>query len=321
MAYADLNENYLNARSICLELLYVVRNNKSVYRKQRIGVVYDHLSRCEFYLGHTEKKAEEKIAHFLHATEYARQAQEHFTLNSENYCIALEQEFYALFAMKQYEQAVDVANKMISSATQKELGEFRFSKYNYLIANALFKQRRFPEALQLLSQNREIAKDKSGWETGARVLKIMTLIEMFKLDEASLAVCGLKQFFTRIEMKVKQKETPYNSSSPGEPLKKETTTTSEREPSPIRHRDKKILNLLLVAENNGFMFTTLNGNTDKYMNALTSKEKKLRWEPFTHELIPFHEWFAGKMKKKIETSGEQSVKKQAKKFAVVKAAH
>src|SRR5688572_13031030 len=39
------NEDYLKARSVCLELLDVVRNNKSVYRRQRVSVVYGNLSR------------------------------------------------------------------------------------------------------------------------------------------------------------------------------------------------------------------------------------------------------------------------------------
>ena len=255
LGYYLHRENHSKARSICLDLIDIVRNNKSVYRRQRIGVVYDNLSRCEYYLGR-----------FKQAADWALEAQKHFNAGSENYCIALEQEFYALFAQEEYEQAVEIANKMIASATRKELGEFRYAKYNFLLANALFKQRRFTEALHILSQELEISKDKAGWETGLRTLKIMTLIEMLKLDEAGLAVLSMKQFFK------------YNDKK-----------------TPISPRDKKILNLLLVAERAGFMFSTLNGNTDKYMEPLCSDEKTFRWEPFTHEVIPFHKWFAGKM--------------------------
>jgi tetratricopeptide (TPR) repeat protein len=269
LGYYQHFENHLKSRSVCLELLNVVRKNKPVYRRQRIGIVHDNLSRCEYYLGN-----------YAQAAEWAREGQKHFNTGSENYSIALEQEFYALFAMEQYEQAVDIANKMINGAPPKELGEFRHAKYNYLLANALFKQRRFTEALHILSQELELSKDKAGWETGLRTLKIMTLIEMLKLDEASLAVSSLKQFFK------------YND-------KKGTT---------ISVRDKKILNLLLVAERAGFLFSTLNGNTDKYMEPLCSDEKEYKWEPFTHEVIPFHSWFAGKMP-------QHHFKKPAKKAA------
>ena len=227
MAYYQLQEDYRQARSVCLELLNIVRNNKSVYRRQWVAIAYDNLSQCEYYMGD-----------FKHAAQCAREAQNLFPNGSANYCIALEQEFYALLAMNQYEQSTTIANKMIASATPQELGAFRYSKYNYLLANSLFKERRFNDALQILSQSREISKDKNGWEIGARMLTIMSLIETLKLDQASLAVLSLKQFFKRID-KI----------------------------TPVSQRDKTILNLLLTAERKGFVFTMLNGNTEKYMSA------------------------------------------------------
>lgn len=259
MADANLKENYSRARSICLELIDVVRNHKSVYRRERVGAVYDNLSRCEFYLGHLEQ-----------AVEYAMEAQKYFIPNSVNYCVSLEQEFYSLFGLKQYKQCVSVANKMLTSASRKELQEFRYSKYNLLYANSLFMQGKYSDALAILSEEREISKDKAGWEIGARLLKIMTLIEMLKLDEARLAVLSLREF-----LKYTDKKTP------------------------VSLRDKTILNLLLILERAGFMFSTLNGSTEKHLKALRSQDETLRWEPFTHELIPFHEWFAGKMKVKM----------------------
>lgn len=151
-----INKRFLESRKVILELLDLVRNNKSVYRRQRIGVVYDHLSRCEYYLGEYKK-----------AIEASQNAQKHFNENSENYCIALEQEFYALFALEQYESSKEIAEKMLRSATRKELGEFRYAKYNYLLANALFKLHRFHEVLDLLKIRTEISKDRAGWENRA----------------------------------------------------------------------------------------------------------------------------------------------------------
>ena len=258
MAFATVHKNYSSARSICLDLLDVVRNNKSVYRKERIGAVYDNLSRCEFYLSRLEQ-----------AAEYAIEAQKHFIPNSVNYCTALEQEFYALFGMGRYEQSTLVVNKMLGSASQKELHEFRYSKYSILHANTVFMQNKFDEALEILSREQAISRDKAGWEIGVRLLKIMTLIEMLKLDEAVMAIKSLKEFFKYTDKK-----------------------------TPVSKRDKTILNLLLILERAGFMFSTLNGSTEKHLKALRSQDEATRWEPFTHELIPFHEWFAGKMRGK-----------------------
>jgi hypothetical protein len=202
--------------------------------------------------------------------------------------------------MNQYEQSSAIANKMITSATRKELGEFRYSKFNYLLANSLFKQRKFNDALHLLAQSREISKDKNGWEVGARVLTIMALIESLKLDEASLAILSLKQFFKRTD-KI----------------------------TPISLRDKIILNLLLGAERKGFVFTTLNGNTEKYISDLQFNNEKTRWAPFTHEVIPFHDWFAEKMGKTMprpfspqkEILPQQERREEALKTKKVKTKH
>jgi tetratricopeptide (TPR) repeat protein len=219
-----------------------------------VGVVYDNLSRCEFYLNH-----------FKSAAKYAQQAQSHFNLNSENYCIALEQELYALFYGGDYEAAESAAQKMLHSAARKELGEFRFAKYNFLYACLLFKQGRYKQIPPILSKRLEISKDKAGWEIGIRVLSIMAYIEMQKLNEAGVATERLRKFIEFMNKK-----------------------------NPAARRDKIILKLLIETEREGFTFAPPSAKAKKYLSALSGKNKKLRWEPFTHEVIPFHEWVAGK---------------------------
>ncbi|MEK6615630.1 MAG: hypothetical protein AABZ32_05900, partial [Bacteroidota bacterium] len=59
LGFYQHRENYLKSRSVCLELLDVVNKNKSVYRRQRVGVVYDNLSRCELYLALSMRLAED----------------------------------------------------------------------------------------------------------------------------------------------------------------------------------------------------------------------------------------------------------------------
>lgn len=261
--------NYLKGRSTCLELLNLVRNSRTLYRRQRVSIIYDQLSQCELYL-----------RRYKQAAEWAREAQKDFSLGSDNYCVAVELEFRALILMKEYVQALKIAQKLFASAPKNELGGFRHSKYNLFLANALFMQSRHREALGLLSQHMEISSDKAGWEIGARTLKIMILIDMQKFEEASLAVSSLKQLMKRIE---------------------KTT--------PAHLRDKKILNLLLILERNGFCFKTLKVIISKYLDPLShSKDKNISWQPFTHELIPFHEWFSKKMNNKRTVASVSSRK-------------
>lgn len=250
-------ENYSIARTIALKLLDLVRKSKALYRRQRIGVILDHLSRCEFHL-----------VKYSAAAEWAREAQKHFNSGSENLSIALEQEYYALMAGKSFNHAFEASEKMVQISAPIELGAFRFSKFQFLKANALFRLGRFDNCFTILSQELKISEDKAGWEVGIRILKTMTLIELLKYDEASHSIHNLKHFIIY----------------------------TEKQGMKIRPRDKKILNLLQNLMRNSYNFSTLNGNTPAYLEALNSAKSDSAWEPFTHEVFPFQEWFEHKLK-------------------------
>lgn len=273
MDLENIQEKYFEARRVCLELLPLVRSNKAVYRRQRIGVIYDNLANCEYFLGN-----------YSESMEWAREAQNIFKTGSENHYIAMEQEFYAIFAMGDYLAAMQLSKKLIADSVQGQLGEFISAKYHFLYANALFKNEKFSDALQVLSKRLEISRDKPGWEVGIRVLKIMALIELQKLDDASKAVQSLRQFIKYTQKKF-----------------------------PVGPREKTILNLLMVAERNGFQFNTLKGQANKYFDLLSQKGGTNSWEPFTHEVIPFHTWFGQKLKKKHK---EPAAKRPGRKEAV-----
>jgi len=196
--------DYTKARKICFKLLHIIHTHKSVYQRQRLGEVFNNISRASLAMGY-----------YKQAVTYARGAQKHVSHSITHYYSALEHEFYGLCAMKKYSHPTEITSKVFTGTYEKELGKFRCSKSNYFLANVLFKQRQFNKTLNILSQKREICRDKSGWETGARILTIMTFIELNEDHKAALAIHNLKQFFRRIDKKY-----------------------------PIRIRDKKILNLL-----------------------------------------------------------------------------
>lgn len=257
MDYFSIKENYSQARSLCTQVLDIVRNSKSVYRKQRIGAVYDNLARCEFYLGNLEA-----------SIEAAQLAQKLFKEGTENHCIALEQEFYAQFKRGKLNESLELSNKMASSATRKELGDFRFAKYQFLKASALFRMKRFYESSEILSCNLLISNDKAGWDIGIRFLKALALIELNKPDQASLVINNLKKFILY----------------------------SEKKKIRVRKRDKKIVSALLLIMRNSFRFNMLNGKADEYLKILSSDKPEYKWEPFSHEVFPFQDWLKDKLK-------------------------
>ena len=256
LEFYQLRKNYLKAHKVCLELLDAVRNNKSIYRRERVSIIYGNLSRCEYYLNH-----------YKQAANYSREAQKNATLNSENHCISIEQEFYAVFALKKYDEALELANKMLTSSTKKELGDFRHAKYNFLLANALFKLGRYKEVISILSKGLEISKDKAGWEIGIRVLTIMAYMEMEKPDEASFCIERLRKFIAFTDKK-----------------------------TPVSVRDKTILRLLQLMEKDGHPISApLSSGRGDGGEAKNLLSKLGEWEPFTHEVIPFHKWVEGKV--------------------------
>ncbi len=265
---------YVRARRVCLDMLDLIRNNKSVYRKQRLGTVYLNLNACELYLGN-----------YKQAGLSAKYAKENFFKNSANYYIALEQEFFALFYDGKYEEAEKVSGELMQSAAA-EVGEFRHSKYCYMRAAALFRLGNCQAALNQFSGRMEISKDKAGWELGIRILSLMCNIELLNFDQAASQVNSLKVFISR-----------------------------QRKRSPIGQRERVISQLLDSLSRTGFVFTRLNGNTDKQMSELCSKEKPLRWEVLSPELIPFHLWMAGKMrwrKEKVKVKGKSRKKEKVR---------
>jgi tetratricopeptide (TPR) repeat protein len=172
---------YLKARSICLQLITIVRANKSVFRKSRISMAYGNLSRCELYL----KKYESAI-------EYAREAQKHLPEGSANFAVSLEQEFYALFYSGNYSKAHKLARHLVDGS-QSQVGDFRHDKYRFYLSCTLFKENKYNQALTILHSYQEIARDKAGWEMAIRLLRIMCYIEIGNLDGAILQIDSLRK--------------------------------------------------------------------------------------------------------------------------------
>jgi tetratricopeptide (TPR) repeat protein len=172
MDYHQERHEYMKARSACLQLITIVRYNKSVFRKARVASAYGNLSRCELYL----KRYDASI-------EYARESQRFMTPGSVNMTVAREQEFYALFFSGRNLKAHRMIQQ-IMAGTSEQLGDFRHDKYRFFLACTLFKEKKFHQSLKILEAYQEIAKDKAGWEMAIRLLRIMCYVETGNMDGA-----------------------------------------------------------------------------------------------------------------------------------------
>ncbi|HKZ66463.1 MAG TPA: hypothetical protein VJ111_08920 [Chitinophagaceae bacterium] len=252
--------NYQAARSIILDLLSYIKKHKCLNSAQRAGIAFNYLEVCEM-----------KMGRFDEALDHARNAFNYIPKDSFNHIIATEWEFYALFFSKRFIEAIACAEKITSPSVRKETGEFRFNKFMFLLANALFKTGRHKRAEDILSQKFELKNDKEGWEFNWRVLQIMIYIELEKQDKASEQIKALYMFM------YDNKTNHYFSP-----------------------RQKMIASLLSLAEKQGFDYSLIHKKAYSLLSNLENGDKDYGWQILSSELIPVHVWAKEKMEKRVK---------------------
>lgn len=274
MAYFQNEKDYHTAREVGLELLSIVNNNISVYQKNRVGQCYGNIAECDLHIGQYEI-----------ALNNLRSAQMHFPARSSALYSTKQFEFYAYYYLGEIASASETC-KVLLSSTSNQLGDFRFAKYAFFNASVQFKQGQYKDCLTTLSMKYELSKDKLGWELAMRMLRIMTLIEMGKLDDAQPLVGSLIKHIERNARK-----------------------------ADVHQRDKMLARLFLEAEKEGFSFAKPSNNVKEMLAMLSETGSVLSWQPLSAELIPVHEWIAARYGLRIQ-SVHQKKEKPAKKALV-----
>ncbi len=85
-----------------------------------------------------------------------------------------------------------VQSKIANSNDQKQK-----AKWKYYEAIMLFADKKFASALKILSQNSDLAKDKTGWLMGFKLMEVLCHIELDNLEVAALKLRSFKLFFER----------------------------------------------------------------------------------------------------------------------------
>jgi hypothetical protein len=243
------SENDLEAaRTASLEMIRIINEHKSVFRKQRLAVAYDHLASCEIRSGNYES-----AAHFaLDSKKYCKR-------NTVNYYAAIEYEFLARFYQDDLNGSQRLSQELLRSV-KKEMGDFLFAKYLFYQSNVLYMQQKFKETLRLLNYKLQLSKDKQGWDVSIRILKIQTLIELGRLDEASTQVISL----------LKHADRSFSGSE-------------------LKPREKLIIRTLRMLNREGFSASRIRVKIKRFTAVLT-ENPAYQWEPLSSELIPFEKW-------------------------------
>jgi hypothetical protein len=240
-------------RSVFYQLLTIVLENKSVFRRDRVGTAYSQLAGCDLSLGRYEDSLKNAIW-----------AQKYFIKNSYNYFVAMEHQFLASFYQADLNKSRALSSLLLKGG-EKELGAFKYAKYLFYQANVLFAQRKFKEALHILTMKLEIGKDKVGWGFNVRVLSVQALVELNRMEDAARSVAGL----------VKQEA--------------------------LKPRDKTIFRIMQMLKRQGFDGARIRQKLQCEI-AFLSHNKDCKWEPMLSELIPFDKWLASYYKISVKKS-------------------
>jgi hypothetical protein len=249
IALYEHEKNYRQAITYCKKLLLLIKKSSVSYTRGRIGFAMANLSLFNVLIGNYREAA-------LHA----KNAQQFHIVNSFNYLVLKEQQFYAYFYAGNYKEATSCTEEMLEHS-MADTGGYRKSKFIYYQACVLFATKQFKDALQLLNKSLEIEKDKTGWNIALRTLNILVFIELSKINEASRALEALRKYMERL-------------------------TKSDE----VKQRDVLIIKLLREIEKDGFRLNQKNANAVKMLKELSEKNKPTSWNYYTPELIPFHEW-------------------------------
>jgi len=255
----SMRKDYLFVKNTCHSLIELINANKSIFREQRISFVYDNLAETEIYLSNYDS-----------AIQYSAQAQKHFSKKSRNLSLSQNLQFLANFHKGDFAEA-EKTNTSLLSFLKDEVGEFDFSKYNFYKANLFFINGNFKEADAHLSLDYKILDDTTGYGIGVRVLHILTHIESADDDRARRGINSLDQFIYRLSPTTEQPSV----------------------------RDIQILNFLQSLDKEGFQFNMLNKKAHQQIELLSNPSGEYPWQPFTAELIPFHQWVNSKIKRKV----------------------
>jgi tetratricopeptide (TPR) repeat protein len=260
MIYYDAGDEIQKAQQAVMEMLQILKANKSVFKKIRLATAYLFLANCDIRTGDYEKAVDHAVA-----------AKKHFIRNSINYYASLEYEFVARFYQMDLVNSQRLSQELLRSVRQEqdakqEIGDFLFARYLMYKAYVLFAQKKFKETLSLLNFKLSLTKDKQGWDLSIRILKIQALLELGRTDEAANQVVNL--------------------------LKHTERSFSKDE---LKPRENLIIKSLRMLNHEGFSSARVKPKLEKIFT-LFKEQKNCAWQSLSPELIPFEKWMASHYK-------------------------
>tara|TARA_B100000965_G_scaffold383423_1_gene382648 strand:- start:206 stop:1747 length:1542 start_codon:yes stop_codon:yes gene_type:complete len=199
------------------------------------------------------------------ALEYIKQAERiKLSKQSKNYYKLLENKVKLSFYVGDYEEINQTIDKLDKTALSKN--ELQSTKIFYYKAMRYFAVEEFRQANLLLGNLPVLEKDKEGWNIWIRIMRILSSIELLRLELIDYDIASFKKYMQRTEQK-------YS----------------------LNNRDKTIVDILVSLDYNDFDFAKVKELKSKELSELSEKNGALSWRPLSPEMIIFQDWFESKL--------------------------
>lgn len=253
MTSFQLNKEPEKAKEAALAIIDLMDANKVIAFKIRYGVCYSYIAEFEAEMGHYEQ-----------AINYINKARPFMGQSVINTAVSKRLELNIYILKDDFHKAIEIADDLLKTSPQVT-GDFRRDIIFYFKACCHFMLGEYRECARLLGQKFQLTRDKLGWEVNIRFMRIMTLVEQNKPDEAFSMVQSLHKHMERY---------------------KQIKDLSER--------DHMLLMVFRELAREGFAFQRPTDKVYRYLLLLLEKGKPHSWEPLSPELIRIHDWIIRK---------------------------
>lgn len=258
LEYFQLMKWAKEEENVGLELLELLNNNKAVYSDARIAYVWNSLANS--MLGYLN---------FEKCLQYAKESYKCYEGSMKLGLInSILQQINAAFYLQKYDKVKPLIEK-VRKLSFLEKYPYHISIVNYYHAMNNFSGGEYKKTTQLLANLNEIEKDKEGWNIWIRIMRILCLIELLKLNMIDYDMENFRKYIQRVDKQ-------YS----------------------VRKRDKLILSILLELDRNVYDFKLVAKKKKAILDKLRSTKKEYSWDPSSPEMILFHDWFDAKLKNK-----------------------
>lgn len=210
----NLTSEFENAKKTGYKILSLINENKSLKRKERLGIVYVNLTLSEMHL-----------YNYPEALKCLNYAKLYLNPGTRNFYLALEHEFLCYFYSENYKVAREIINELINDTNILLFNEFELARFRIYKVYMALAEGDYLLARKSILFKEEVSKDSIGWDFWSRILYIITSLILNKQDDAIVSIENLQRQILRIS---KHKD--------------------------FRKRDLQIFRFLLLLNKNGFNY-------------------------------------------------------------------